>query len=114
MELDIFIKETLVSIGRGITSANEMLSHPPPFQLLGGESGTIDFEIQVVVEKNITKSLKGSMGTALALQSLLKVAVSSHLDAKNKDLNKHLIKFKVRPDQRSFFELSNAIKEEEK
>ncbi|CAK8725253.1 hypothetical protein KKHLCK_16250 [Candidatus Electrothrix laxa] len=110
MKLEDFIRDSLVSIGQGIAQANQYYEKPPPFKLLGGSDGTIDFEINVTVE-NIESGKKGAKASGKVL-TFLSVSTYGDSNSRQKDSNKHLIKFKVKADERFFYITSNEEKDE--
>ncbi|MFI5329560.1 MAG: hypothetical protein ACHQ2F_00785 [Desulfobaccales bacterium] len=101
MELADFIKGALLSITTGITEANKCCAEPPPFTLVGGEKGFIEFEVYVLVEEE--SSIKGKSDVSGGFFNVLKVAIGGELRNSSKDTAKHLIKFKVRPSERSIY-----------
>ena len=101
MELAEFIKGTLLSITAGITQANSDRGEPYPFTLVGSDDGVIDFEVYVLVESESNK--KGKIEAGANIISSLKVALSGEGSKSQKDSSKNLIKFKVKPAERSIF-----------
>jgi hypothetical protein len=96
MKLDAFIKQTLLSIGKGLTEANQFFGDPHPFHLASDTKRHIDFEVMLVVEANKSKDVGGG----------LKVWVAEfHGGAKKSNIDKHVhtIRFSVNASERAEF-----------
>ncbi len=103
MELHAYIRDTLISICEGINAANCHYENPPPFKLLGNDTGTIDFEIYVSVDEKKSGDASASIG-AKGL-SFLKVSAGGSKKNVKERKDKHLIKFRIRPDERRIYKL---------
>lgn len=103
MELSQFVKESLLSITQGITSANLSLEDAP-FNLGNGEKGIIEFDISVMVEEGKSKEIGGS--AALGFASILTVSGGAKTSKTIKDFQTHRIKFSINVHGKSFFKIN--------
>ena len=103
MKLNNYIKETLISIGKGLTEANELYDPPAPFSLLGGDEGTIDFEVILLVEEHDDVKIEGDVSSKLL--SFIKVAANGKLEREQKNINKQIVRFKIKPAERQFYKM---------
>ncbi len=93
MELQDFIKNTLVSIANGVREANQLYQGPNknPFYLMSGSGNEslVVFDVAVTVSKNTGKAAGGGIG--------IKVAnIGGKIDSKQSQENVSRVKFQIR------------------
>jgi hypothetical protein len=96
MKLEIFVRDTLVSIAKGVNDANQAFGPPYPFFLGVEPKRHVDFEVVLVVESKSTKEVGGKIKVWVA-------EIQGSGKGNSADKHAHTVKFSVNAAERQDF-----------
>ena len=100
MDLDEFVSSTLLALARGVDLSNKALASPA-FKLVSDESGLIQFDVSVAVDKSEDDQVTGKL-RVLSL-GIFDAAGEAKAGSAHKDSAIHRVSFSIRPSEQFFY-----------